>query len=66
MSIPIGLTRPRGQPKKTAKALTRQQGENQSSDSLSEFSDSDPPATKKIVKKKPKPKKRGRKPKASK
>ena len=66
MSIPIGQTRPRGQPKKTAKALTKQQGETKSSESLSESSDSDPPAIKKVVKKKAEPKKRGRKPKISK
>ena len=65
MEIAIGQTRPRGQPKKTANALTRQE-EIVSSDSSTECSDgSDPsPIKKKVTKKSTQsvPKKRGPKP----
>jgi len=70
MEIPIGQTRARGQPKKTASALNKQDGDGKiSSDSSSSDStdDSDPSPVKKVVKKKTTnkslPKKRGRKPK---
>ncbi len=71
MTIPIGHTRPRGQPKKTASALEKQQDALvSSSDSSSSDTDSDPsPLKKKVVPQKLKAKgstqqkKRGPKPK---
>ena len=67
--IKIGQSRQRGQPKKTASALVRQQGDYKSSDSSVSASDTGsdeapPPkkTTEKIVAKKP-AKKRGPKPK---
>ena len=69
MNIPIGQTRPRGQPKKTASALTRQKGVAVSSDSSADSTKSEEPSplkkkrpTKKQQKKTPK--KRGPKPKS--
>ena len=63
MEIPIGQTRPRGQPKKTSGALTRQKGQAISSDSSTASNDSEEPSPlkKKMPTKKPKttPKKKG-------
>jgi len=73
-NINIGQSRPRGQPRKTASALTKQSDVKVSSDSLSDSTEDespDPSPLKKVIKKKvtknvkprKSPKKRGRKPK---
>ena len=69
MIIMIGQTRPRGQPKKTAKSLVRQDdGISSDTSSSAKATDSEPSRikkvkAKKVAKKAPSGAKRGRKPK---